>query len=209
MKLVLLDKELVERFQAGERAAFDELARRHYARAYAVAYRMLGDADLAADAVQASFVRAYRGLASYRQTAAFSTWLYRIVVNVCLDLSRRGYRVKTVSLDSDDRDEGLGVGETLADDSGTPEDALMRRERVQAVQAALLELTPHFRAVLVLYELEGLAYEDVARVLGVPVGTVKSRLNRARAAFAERFSAQLELFDIASGQTSGADKDGI
>lgn len=203
-----LDKQLVQRFRAGDRAAFDELVRRHYGRAYTLAYRMLGDPDSASDAVQAGFVRAYRGLASYRQTAAFTTWLYRIIVNVCLDMGRRSGRVQAVPLEGNAEDEGPSVGDTLADQTGTPEDAVLQRERAMAVQAALLALTPHYRAVLVLYELQGLPYEDVARVLGVPVGTVKSRLNRARAAFAEQFAGQLELFDLGPGQSPGAGNDG-
>lgn len=201
------DRHLIERFRDGDRSAFDHLVRRHYGRAYTLAYRMLGDADLAADAVQASFIRAYKGLASYRSSAAFTTWLYRIVVNVCLDLSRRRGRDHALPLTTDADEDAPAIEEHIADDDLGPEETLLRKERARAVQAALLHLPPHHRAVLVLYEIQGMAYEDIARVLSVPVGTVKSRLNRARAAFAASFSEYLELFEIRTGQTPGVDED--
>ncbi|MCD6351391.1 MAG: sigma-70 family RNA polymerase sigma factor [Armatimonadetes bacterium] len=201
------DRELIKQFQAGNRAAFDELVRRHYNRAYAIAYRMLGDQDLAQDAVQAAFLRAYRGLPSYKQSAAFTTWLYRIVVNVCLDTSRRRNRTPATSLDTSPEDEGPSLGERLPDDGQSPEEVLLQRERALAVQEALLALSPRYRTVLVLYEVQGLAYEEVAEVLKVPVGTVKSRLNRARAAFAEQFAERLELFGLAPGQRRGVETD--
>jgi RNA polymerase sigma-70 factor (ECF subfamily) len=168
---------------------------------------MLGDSDTAYDAVQASFVRAYKGLRHYRHGAEFSTWLYRIVVNVCLDLGRRKSRIPAASIEAE-REEGLPeLGETIADGGSGPEERLLQQERARAVQAALLRLTPHYRAVLVLYELQGMGYEDVARVLKVPVGTVKSRLNRARAAFAREFADYVELFGVSVGQRPGADRD--
>ena len=189
---MLDDRVLIERFQNGDRRAFDELVRRHYRRAYNLAYRILGDPEEAADATQAAFIRVYRGLAGYRHTAAFTTWLHRIVVNVSLDQARRG--VRGASLERPAQEDGQPIEARIASDEMTPEERVAQAERAQLVQQVLMELPPMHRAVLTLYEIQGLSYEEIARVLGVPVGTVKSRLNRARAAFARAFSKYEEHF---------------
>lgn len=201
------DHLLVERFQAGDRKAFDALVRLHYRRAYNVAFRILGDPEKAADATQAAFVRVYKGLPNYRYSSAFTTWLYRVVVNVSLDLARRARRSDTVPLESAE-DDRLSPAEQLADNEAQdPSVALLQAERARAVQATLLSLPPLYRAVLVLYELQGLPYEQIADVLGIPMGTVKSRLNRARQAFARKFTQHLELFGLGEGQTRQENED--
>lgn len=201
------DHLLVERFQAGDRKAFDALVRLHYRRAYNLAFRILGDSEKAADATQAAFVRVYKGLPNYRYSSAFTTWLYRVVVNVSLDLARRAGRSATVPLESAG-DDHLSPAEQLADDeTQDPAASLLRAERARAVQATLLSLPPLYRAVLVLYELQGLTYDQIGDVLGIPVGTVKSRLNRARQAFARKFAQHLELFGLGEGQTRRENED--
>ena len=201
------DRELVERFQSGDRGAFDELVRTHYRRVYNLAYRILGNADTASDAAQAALVRAFNGLPSYRHNSAFTTWLYRIVVNVSLDHARHAKRSATVPLEAPD-DEHASLAEQLpADEVDDPSASLLRRERAHAVQATLLTLPAFQRTVLVLYELQGLSFEEIGDILAVPVGTVKSRLNRARAAFAKQFSGHLELFGIGESRTDRSDED--
>ncbi len=195
---MLDDRVLIERFQAGDRRAFDELVRRHYRRAYNLAYRILGDPDAAADATQTAFIRVYRGLAGYRHGAAFTTWLHRIVVNVSLDKARRAGR--EVSLDQQPDEDGQPLEARLASDGPAPDEIAIQRERARTVQRVLLQLAPMHRAVLTMYELQGLSYDEIARILGVPVGTVKSRLNRARAAFARAFAQYQELFGPGGGQ---------
>ena len=193
-----MDRELVRRCQQGDRSAFDELVRRHYKRAYALALRMLGNRDDASDAVQQAFIRAYQGLAGYRGGAAFSTWLYRIVVNVCLDMSRRSKRANAASLSRSPEEEA--PEKELPDDRLGPAEKALQAARVEAVHKALQHVQPTYRAVLVMYELQGMSYEQIAQALGIPVGTVKSRLNRARAAFAQAFQPYLELFDMPAGR---------
>jgi RNA polymerase sigma-70 factor (ECF subfamily) len=201
------DRELVERFQAGDRGAFDDLVRAHYRRVYNIAYRILGDPDTASDAAQAAMVRAFNGLAAYRHSSAFTTWLYRIVVNVSLDHARHAKRSTTVSLEPPD-DEHASLAEQLpADEVDDPSASLLRRERALAVQRTLVALPAFQRTVLVLYELQGLAYEEIGEILGVPVGTVKSRLNRARHAFAREFAGHLELFGFGGSPTAGSVED--
>lgn len=201
------DRLLVERFQAGDRTAFDDLVRAHYRRVYNVAYRILGDAEAAADATQAAFVRVHNGLPSYRHSSAFTTWLYRIAVNVSLDMARRGRRRAALPLETDDENQPSLADQLAADPSQSPSESLLRAERARAVQATLMELQPPYRAVLVLYELQGMPYDEIARTLGVPVGTVKSRINRARRTFARKFGEHLELFGLGQGHTRGRDQD--
>jgi RNA polymerase sigma-70 factor (ECF subfamily) len=164
------DDELVRRFQGGDEAAFVELVRRHERRVYNVAHRMLGRAEDALDATQDAFLHCFRHLRSFRGEAAFSTWLYRLTVNACYDLLRR--RAPTTSLDAEP------VGRTSVPDHA--EATALAAD----VERALAAVPPEFRTVLVLHELQDLPVEEVAAVLGLPVGTVKSRLHRGRVALA-------------------------
>lgn len=188
------DRELVRTCQGGSRAAFDELVRRHYALAYNIAFRMLGDHSTSSDAVQVAFVRAYKAIGRFRHDATFSTWLYRIVTNVCLDQIRtrdRGAQSLTVP----DEDEPSLEERDIPDTAGDPAQAAEQRERQEAVQRALLRLNASHREILVMYDLAGLAYEQISEALQVPLGTVKSRLNRARQALMRELADEVELFD--------------
>ena len=196
MKLVAgNDSKLIARAQAGDRAAFDDLVRQHYALAYNVAYRMLGDHDLSADAMQVAFVRAYRAIGRFRREAGFSTWLYRIVTNVCLDQLRRNDRTSH-SLTVQDEYDGDALEERdLPDGGADPAASVEQRERQKMVQTALMRLHPGHREILAMYDLSGLSYEEISEVLRVPLGTVKSRLNRARHALKDELAEHMELFD--------------
>ena len=170
------DRRLLDAHVAGDPDAFGELARLHRDRLYAVALRTLsGPAarEEAADAVQDALLQAYRAAAGYRGEAKVSTWLHRVVVNACLDRVRRRAARPTVPL------PGTGPGEPVA-----PGDALAERETALQVHAALAALPVDQRAALVLVDLHGLPVEEAAQVLGVPVGTVKSRCSRGRARLA-------------------------
>jgi RNA polymerase sigma-70 factor (ECF subfamily) len=187
------DADLVLRCQDGDRGSFDELVRRHYALGFNTAFRMLGDRDLAADAIQAALVRAYKALPRFRQDATFATWLYRIVTNVCLDKLRQQEK-SAQSLTLPDGDGALEERE-VADGHGGPAEGAERRERQTLVHDALQRLAPEHRAVLVLYDLQGSSYEEISAALEVPLGTVKSRLNRARHALKEKLMPHRELFE--------------
>ena len=164
------DRALLEAHLAGSPHAFDDLLGRHRRRMWAVAYRTLGDAEEAADAVQDASLSAYRGAAGFRGDARVSTWLHRIVVNACLDRARRAAVRPTVPLPE----------QPLAD----PTDALGRQETAVLVRAALAGLPADQRAAVVLVDLTGFSVEEAAAVLEVPPGTVKSRCFRARARLA-------------------------
>ena len=187
-------RELVRRSRDGDRAAFDVLVRTHYTLAFNISFRVLGDSELAADATQAAFLRAYRAMPRFRQDATFSTWLYRIVTNVCLDFLRQRERGAQSLTVRDDDDEPSLEEMDIPDARGDPSEAAERRERQEVVQEALMRLNPDHRVVLIMFDLNGQSYEEMAEVLAVPLGTVKSRLNRARHARKEELGAALELF---------------
>ncbi len=162
------DRALLRRAGEGDGDAFGELVRRHRDRLWAVALRTLGDREEAADALQDGLLSAYRGAAAFRGDAQVTTWLHRIVVNACLDRARRAASRPTVPLPD---------GADLPASAPDPADAV-------TVRAALATLPLDQRAALVLVDLHGLPVEEAARVLDVPVGTVKSRCSRGRARLA-------------------------
>ena len=172
----------------------------HEDRVYNVALRMSGNAEDAADLTQECFLRAFTSLRSFRGEAAFSTWLYRIAVNVCLDQLKRRARRR----EAEPRAEGGENADPLAgvaDQGADVHASALRRERQEAVQAAISSLPEHQRTTLVLYDLEGFSYEQIAQLSGTSLGTVKSRLNRARLALKSRLEPVLELFSAMPSQT--------
>ena len=188
------DAELVSRATKGDRRSFDLLVEQHYSLVYNTAYRILGDADSAADATQTAFVRAYRSLGRFRGTSAFSTWLYRIVCNVCLDVLR-STRGNVVSLDATDEEAIGSHHRQLRDHSHEPSFHVEQSERQRAVHKALGLLHEDYRVVLVLCDLQGFSYDEIAQIVQIPLGTVKSRLNRARLALKKALAPDMELFE--------------
>ena len=160
------DASLVTRARAGDQSAFEGLVQRYQKVLYTVAFRMLGNPDDAKDATQTAFVRAYERLDTFDEQYRFFSWIYRILVNECLNVIR-GRRPE---------DELIPVVAT----SGGPFESAVSSERQAQVQAALLQLTPEYRAVVVLRHFAGLSYDEMADALGVPAKTVKSRLYSAR-----------------------------
>ena len=174
----------VRRFQAGDEAAFETLVSGREAEVYRLTLRMLGDADEALEATQDTFLRAYRALPRFRGEAAFRTWLFGIAINVCR--SRRTSRAardrrKSVSLDAPAEEGGITL-QLPADPGSDPERVAQGKQLRAALERALSELTPEHREIILLREMQGLEYDDLASTLGCAVGTVKSRLARARGA---------------------------
>jgi RNA polymerase sigma-70 factor (ECF subfamily) len=165
------DRALLAASAAGDARAFGRLVERHHSRLWAVALRTLSDREDAADALQEAMISAYRGAGGFRSDARVTTWLHRIVVNACLDRARRNAVRATVPLP-----EGSGPAD--------PHDALGDRETALDVEQALAALPLEQRAALVLVDVQGLPVADAAELLGVPVGTIKSRCARGRARLA-------------------------
>ena len=164
------ETELVHRAKSGERNAFSELVCIHAQGVRNVIYRMCGDAQVAEDAAQEAFIRAWQNLPSYRPGTPLRNWLYRIAVNAATDMLRKEKRILPHAL------EDL----PLRDPQPGPEALFSQEERVTLIQKAVLSLPDACRAVLVLREYEGFSYHEIANALDIPVGTVMSRLNYAR-----------------------------
>jgi len=159
---------------------FAKLVEANREKLYRVAFRMAGDADDAQDLLQDALIEAYRSFKRFREGTYFDKWLYRIMTNTFIDRQRRKKRVGTVySLDAPMGDEDAGQRD-VADESRDPQVSMMRDELSEPLQAALNQLAPDFRMVLILADVEEFSYEEISSMLGVPVGTVRSRLHRAR-----------------------------
>ena len=175
------ETELVTRAQNGDRNAFSELVRTHAQGVLNVIYRMCGDMQIAEDAAQETFIQAWLRLSSYRPRTSLRNWLYRIAVNLAIDMLRKEKRILP------DAVEDL----SLTDSEPGPEALAASSERMEMVQKAVLALPNASRAVLVLREYEGFSYQEIADALDIPVGTVMSRLNYARKLLRERLEVQL------------------
>ncbi|MHB8510789.1 MAG: RNA polymerase sigma factor [Actinomycetota bacterium] len=169
------DASLVKDFLAGDEQAFNQIVARYERRVWAICLRMCCDVEDARDATQDAFVTAFRSLHSFRGDAALSTWLHRIAVNASFDVIRKRNRQRSRPID--ERFD-LASGEL------PPDEQAIRSERALRVQNALRKLSDDHRAVVVLHDIQGLEYPEVAEVLELPLGTVKSRLHRARAELA-------------------------
>ncbi|MEN4042256.1 MAG: sigma-70 family RNA polymerase sigma factor [Anaerolineaceae bacterium] len=175
------EAQLVQAAQNGDLDAFNQLVLIYQEVAFNVAYRILSDDGESEDATQNAFLSAYRKISSYRG-GSFRAWLLRIVTNACYDELRRRRRHPTTALEphDNDNDEDIESPSWLADDSPGPENLYEHAELDRAVQSCLEDLPDEFRAVIVMVDVQGFNYDEVAQVIGKPLGTVKSRLARAR-----------------------------
>ncbi len=170
---------IVRKVLGGDANAFETLVLEYEKNVYNIALRMTGNSEDAADMTQEAFIKAYNSLQSFRGDSKFSVWLYRIVSNVCLDFLRSKNRRPTVSLSVED-DDGEDAQLDVADESQSPELLLDRKLTRDSVRRGLDSLPPDYRQILLLREIQGLSYDEIAQALSLAVGTVKSRIFRAR-----------------------------
>lgn len=192
MSLALNDLELVNSSVAGDIMAFEELVRRYEKKVFTIAFRMTGNREDAADLTQEAFIKAYRALARFRGDAAFQTWLYHIIANVCRDELRKKSRAFTLSLDYDKTLENGIIHREVADNAPGPDVFLENKEVGESIQKAIDSLGLDYRMTLIMREIQGFSYEEISDVLNCSIGTVKSRLSRARAAVKNIFLASGE-----------------
>ena len=186
------DLLLVERVQSGDREAFGLLVGKYQRKLLRLVMRLVRDPAEAEDVVQEAFIKAYRALPNFRGESAFYTWLYRIGVNTAKNwLLAHGRRLPAMSEVGDEEMEGIEDTALLRDDT-TPEGVLMSRQIGAAVQAAVEALPEDLRIAITLREIEGLSYEEIATVMNCPIGTVRSRIFRAREAIAARLRPMLD-----------------
>ena len=183
------EQKWIAEARRGDQGAFEELVRLYEKRVLALTRRMCKNPEDAAEAAQEAFFAAWQGLKNFREESSFSTWLYRLASNACVDLLRReGRRQAAVSLD--DEDLNLDIPDRLP----SPQEEAERRELREQIEAGLRALPPEYRQVLVLREMHQLRYEEIGSALGVDVGTVKSRISRGR--------KRLRIFLLKSGNFS-------
>lgn len=185
---------LIKQAQRGEVSAFNELVLAYQAQVYNVAYRIMGDAGAAADATQEAFISAYNHIQDFRG-GSFKSWLLRTVTNACYDALRYDKRRPAASLDrlTENEDDAGDFNEFIPSSDEGPADAAERKDLRQFIARAALALPPDQRVTFVLSDVQGLAYEEIAEVMETSLGTVKSRLSRARAKLREALLQQQEL----------------
>ena len=190
----MTEQELVARAKAGDQGAFEQLVLDNQNKVYSLALRMVNDREEADDLAQEAFLKAWQGLPSFQGDSSFSTWVYRLATNVCIDFLRKQKRRREVEPALSLNDEESGWTEP-ADWDQDPQRYLERAERGQALARGLEALSDHHRQVLVLRELSGLSYQEIGQALGLDIGTVKSRIARSRLALRKILLADGNFFD--------------
>ena len=196
MQEATLDRMLVDRFKRGDSSAFDEMVGRYWDRIYAMTHQLLRNPQDAEEVTQDAFIRAHRGLVNFRGDSSFSTWLYQIATN----LARNRYwywwrrkRDRSLSFDAPlGHDNETTLAELIPAEQETPEDATVTQEFVGRVAECMEELNEKHREILILRNVQNLAYEEIAEILGISVGTVKSRIARARESLRERLGTEFQ-----------------
>ncbi len=184
------EKKLIERASGGDPSAFNRLMAQHENRMYAVALRMCANREDAQDCLQEAMLRVYRAIGSFKGQSTFSTWVYRITMNTCLDELRRKKNRQNTSLDN-----LVDMGWSPTDGGAGPEKQALMREMREKMHGAIRELPDDMRAAVVLRDIQGFSYDEIAQMLGINVGTIKSRISRGREKLREKLKEYSELFD--------------
>jgi RNA polymerase sigma-70 factor (ECF subfamily) len=190
------DSLLIRRAQGGDRSAFDALISRHSTRAYQYAFRLTRNPEEASDVVAEGFIRVYNALHNFKGQSAFTTWLFRIMTNCYLDIRKKEKSRAATSIESAMTTDEGDVELQIEDESASPHELTERAEREVRFERAVSRLPEYQKAMIVMYHAENMSYEDMAAALDLPIGTVKSRLNRARLSLREMLEKDSELFQI-------------
>lgn len=188
-----LEKLLIKKSKSGDIDSFELLVSSYDRKAYNIAFRMMGNEEDAKDMAQEAMIRVFRAIKDFKEQSSFATWLYRIVTNVCLDELRRRKKEMTVSLDNTIETESGEMHLEICSDRETPEDAYERLEQRELIADAINQLTEEYRSVIILRDVHGFSYEEIAFMLDCSLGTVKSRINRARNLLKDKLRTGMEL----------------
>ncbi len=192
---MLTEQELIQSAKNGNAVAFEQLIEKHQQRIFSIAYRIAGNQEDAADMAQEVLVKVFRNLKHFRGDSKFSTWLYRVATTTCLDEQKKQRRHTAYSLDQELETEEGSVANQVRDTAPTPEEATEQKALRNAIHLAIGKLKDEHKKVILLREVQGLSYEEIARVLQCSEGTVKSRINRARENLKKILLQNRELFD--------------
>lgn len=184
------ERKLIERASGGDPSAFNRLMEAHERRMYAVALRMCFNREDAQDCLQEAMLRIYRSISGFKGQSSFATWVYRITMNTCLDELRRKKNKQNTSLDS-----LLDTGWSPTDEGASPEKQAIQSETQRYLHEAIRSLPEDMRSAIVLRDIQGLSYEEIAQALDINVGTIKSRISRGREKLREKLKQKAELFD--------------
>lgn len=190
------DSVLIARAQRGDRDALDALIRKYEKRAYQYAYRLTSNPEEAADVVADAFVRVFGALPNFKGNSAFTTWLYRILTNCFLDQRKKDKNRPASSLEAALQTDEGDLERQFESQDDTPDEVAERHQRERVFETAVAMLPEYQRVMVTLYHAEMLSYEEIAETLDLPIGTVKSRLNRARMSLREMLVRDEELFNI-------------
>ncbi|MEN6316931.1 MAG: sigma-70 family RNA polymerase sigma factor [Clostridiaceae bacterium] len=186
---------LLERSKAGDVSAFEMLIEAYQKKIFNLAYRIVGNYDDAGDLAQEALIRIFRSIAGFKEQSSFSTWVYRITTNVCLDDIRKKKNKKVISLDEEIHVEDGEMKRQIMSDDPLPDEVAEKEEMRRLVNDAINMLPEEQRLVISLRDIQGLTYDEIADVLDCPSGTVKSRINRARQALKNVLLKKRELFN--------------
>lgn len=194
------EKQLIQQAAAGDAAAFETLVLRYQTQVYSLAYRMVGNEADAQDLAQEAFVRAWRALDSFQFSSQFSTWLYRLTSNICIDFLRAQKKRKHVSLTVLQDDEQQQWD--MPDHRPLPEEQMMVSEEREALSKAIASLDPEYRQVLILRIVNDCSYQQISEIMGIREGTVKSRLSRAREQLRKKLVQNGNLSSVSSSNST-------
>ena len=192
-----LELHLVKKSIDGDVDAFQQLIEKHQKKVFNIAYRMMGNEEDAKDMAQEALVKAYRNIGKFRLDSAFSTWLFRIATNACLDeLRKNKKKMDDISLNIDKTDDGETLTKELAVDKNGPEMEFLKKERQRILAEGIKSLSEDYKRVIVLRDIQGFSYEEIAEICETNIGTVKSRINRGRSMLKEKLMLHKELFKM-------------
>lgn len=189
-----LEKDLLIKSKNGNTNAFAKLVETYQKKVFNIAFRMLGNYNDAADLSQEVFIKVFKSLKSFKEQAMFSTWIYRITSNACLDELRKRKNIKFIYIDEEIKTEDGEVQKQIAFNGPSPEESYETKEIKEAVSEAIHSLSEEHRLIIILRDIQGFSYDEISRIIKIPEGTVKSRINRARQALRNILSSKRELW---------------